>query len=339
MYERMTTDQSFLEEGCKLKESQTQPNELTPPIKQFSSEDASNNYNTELCDPFLSSSLNLQRQATLLIEDDLPPQPPPPPQQQQQQHEAVSDRPKPPRKMTLSSRRPSLKISIPSENYHYLEAKIPPPPVLPLFAQPATTLSSSQSFTVDERASSLFSPSTRMVRSQSLLVPISSSARYVPDMSSHGAHPVLILPYLYLGNDEHASNAMVLRRLNIMYVVNCAVECENHFEHHGDMAITYHNLRLEHDSDHIQELFAALFTLIDRAREAKRAVLVHCLFGQSRSAAVMVAYLMGSMRWTFVKAYHLVKTACPYVNLHPTLHMQLLEFEKHLFVHKPDGSN
>lgn len=155
----------------------------------------------------------------------------------------------------------------------------------------------------------------------------------VPDRctpSNHGMYPALILPYLYLGNDEHASNVHVLRHLAIAYIVNCAIECDNHFEHVPSMPLIYHNVRLKHDSENIQEFFESTFEFIDRAMDEKRAVLIHCFFGQSRSAVIVMAYLMKKLRLSFHKAYELVRMACPCINPHHILLFQLSEFERRL---------
>jgi protein-tyrosine phosphatase len=148
--------------------------------------------------------------------------------------------------------------------------------------------------------------------------------------SGHGAYPALILPYLYLGNDEHASNVQVLKHLAITYIVNCAVECDNHFEHVADVSLVYLNVRLKHDSENIQEFFESIFEFVDKARDEKRAVLIHCFFGQSRSAVIVVAYLMKKLRLDFHRAYELVRMACPCINPHHILLFQLSEFEKSL---------
>jgi hypothetical protein len=40
--------------------------------------------------------------------------------------------------------------------------------------------------------------------------------------TAHGARPIAILPWLYIGNKEHAKNAALLRQLGVKHVVNCS---------------------------------------------------------------------------------------------------------------------
>ncbi|TMW60982.1 hypothetical protein Poli38472_014845 [Pythium oligandrum] len=51
--------------------------------------------------------------------------------------------------------------------------------------------------------------------------------------------------------------------------------------------------------------------------DGKSAVLVHCVYGQSRSAAVCVAYLMACKQMSMLEAYNAVQQArpCIYINL------------------------
>ncbi|TMW58742.1 hypothetical protein Poli38472_010301 [Pythium oligandrum] len=61
--------------------------------------------------------------------------------------------------------------------------------------------------------------------------------------------------------------------------------------------------------------------------DGKSAVLVHCVYGQSRSAAVCVAYLMACKQMSMLEAYNAVQQArpCIYINLGFLSQLQLFE--------------
>lgn len=52
--------------------------------------------------------------------------------------------------------------------------------------------------------------------------------------------------------------------------------------------------------------------LIDKAKESDRPVLVHCMRGRSRSATIVIGYLMTRNKWTLKEAYTHVKV-CSFI--------------------------
>ncbi|KAL3669013.1 hypothetical protein V7S43_006299 [Phytophthora oleae] len=57
-------------------------------------------------------------------------------------------------------------------------------------------------------------------------------------------------------------------------------------------------------------------------------VLVHCVYGQSRSAAICVAYLMATQGKTLLEAYDVVQKARPCISINPGFLRQLELFER-----------
>ncbi len=55
-------------------------------------------------------------------------------------------------------------------------------------------------------------------------------------------------------------------------------------------------------------------------------VLVHCRMGRSRSAAIVMAYIMRSYHYSFEKALQLVQGARPEVRINPEFIEQLRHF-------------
>ena len=74
---------------------------------------------------------------------------------------------------------------------------------------------------------------------------------------------------------------------------------------------------------------------IDGQRRAGRTVFVHCRNGVSRSAMVVVAYLMARHGWTRDEALEMVRAKRPAVRPNPAFMRRLLEWEKESGLREP----
>jgi len=140
--------------------------------------------------------------------------------------------------------------------------------------------------------------------------------------------PVEIFDFLFVGDQEIASNSAVLERFQLTYILNTAKECPSYF----DGNLKYHYLRLDLLDCATQNLDLTLldqaFRFIDEAREKKAKVLVHCRAGQSRSATIVISYLIRTFRWTLQQAYRFVQDKRPAVSPNLGFMAQLSQFEK-----------
>ncbi|KAI9183422.1 tyrosine/serine/threonine protein phosphatase [Blastocladiella emersonii ATCC 22665] len=86
----------------------------------------------------------------------------------------------------------------------------------------------------------------------------------------------------------------------------------------------YLHLPMSH-APHLADHLPAALNFIETHLAAGRTVLVHCMCGVSRSAAVVLAYLMWKVRWGFRTAYEHVRTRRA---ISPNMHLvcQLVEF-------------
>ena len=139
------------------------------------------------------------------------------------------------------------------------------------------------------------------------------------------SHPSRILPWLYLGSYKHASDKNDLKRLNINYVLNCAVECVSHY----GQEIKYKHLKL--NDFPMFNILSHLDTAVDFIQEAKDNggnILVHCQMGISRSTSCVMAYLINKMNYNTLEAFNFIrkkrKIVCPNYGFFE----QLLIYEK-----------
>ncbi|RUS32771.1 hypothetical protein BC938DRAFT_474339 [Jimgerdemannia flammicorona] len=92
--------------------------------------------------------------------------------------------------------------------------------------------------------------------------------------------------------------------------------------------IHYKKLPWTHNQENLMTDFARAFAFIDEARDAGRSVLVHCQCGVSRSASLVIAYVMRARRMTLDQAYAFVKERSPWISPNMGLVYQLKDFEK-----------
>eukprot|EP01012_Entosiphon_sulcatum_P037779 TRINITY_DN4866_c0_g2_i1.p1 TRINITY_DN4866_c0_g2~~TRINITY_DN4866_c0_g2_i1.p1 ORF type:complete len:214 (-),score=34.63 TRINITY_DN4866_c0_g2_i1:255-896(-) len=123
-----------------------------------------------------------------------------------------------------------------------------------------------------------------------------------------------IIPnFLYLGNAWDATNFDLLQKKGIAYIVNTARECDSpDAAQHG---IKYLKFDLDDHSDApISRCFQDAFRFIDEAQREKKGVLVHCHRGISRSATIVIAYLMARNCMSFEESFEFVKRKRDIIN-------------------------
>jgi len=137
-----------------------------------------------------------------------------------------------------------------------------------------------------------------------------------------------VTDYLYLSGVNISEDLEILRKFQIRYIINAAVELPNTFEHTG--LFVYKRLELhDHPSQHISvvDVFESAFKFIDEARRQNLRTLVHCRGGRSRSATIVIAYLMKTNNWTLQQAYEHVQSRHPKLSPNLGFMGQLINFE------------
>ncbi|CAA7401634.1 unnamed protein product [Spirodela intermedia] len=145
-----------------------------------------------------------------------------------------------------------------------------------------------------------------------------------------------ITDYIYLGGDAAARDRNLLRRHGITHVLNCAgFSCRERFT--GDFHYKTLWLRDQPGED-ISSLLYDVFDFIEEARAAFRGrgrTLVHCSRGTSRSAALVVAYLMWRLALSFDDALNLVRASRVEADPNPGFAAQLLQRQRLLLASPP----
>ncbi|CAM9678295.1 unnamed protein product [Lampetra fluviatilis] len=148
-----------------------------------------------------------------------------------------------------------------------------------------------------------------------------------PDIENADISP--ILPFLFLGNEQDAQDLSKLQRLGIGLVLNVTAHLPlYHYERGG-----LHYKRLpanDSNKQNLRQYFEEAFEFIEDAHRRGQGLLVHCQAGVSRSATIVIAYLMKHTRMTMTDAYKFVKGKRPIISPNLNFMGQLLEFEEDL---------
>ena len=140
-----------------------------------------------------------------------------------------------------------------------------------------------------------------------------------------------ITPWLYLGSHRDALDSSMLASHGIDCVLNTAKECDTEWADSssscGDSSgsetpegwrrhpITYLKLHwTDHADESISQEFPAAFKFIEAARQQGRKVLVHCRRGISRSATLVIAYLMQYVSYGLDDAFSHVRSKRAIIN-------------------------
>jgi len=123
------------------------------------------------------------------------------------------------------------------------------------------------------------------------------------DLGSASTDVAEVVPGLFIGGTTAARHLPD----GVRSVVNAT---EHEPCHHADDDVRYLRLHIE-DTENaaISEHFAESNAFIANGLEAGESVLVHCIAGISRSAALIIAYLVGKRGHTLAEALELTRTA------------------------------
>lgn len=149
------------------------------------------------------------------------------------------------------------------------------------------------------------------------LSPIPRGERWLED-GFEGHFPSRILPFLYLGNLSHANNVGMLRALGITAVVSMGESAKAALTGRG-LALLDVRAMADDGLDPISAHLPAAMEFIDRHRRAGGKVLVHCRVGVSRSATVVIGYVMLHCGIDLAAAYLLVRSRRLNILIQPNL--------------------
>jgi protein-tyrosine phosphatase len=136
----------------------------------------------------------------------------------------------------------------------------------------------------------------------------------------------IIAGFLWLSDATSAIEPATQQRLGITHVVNATNRCvPNRFQNEG---VSYHNADLNDDENNaIAPYFEPMYQFVSKAQEDGGHVLVHCICGISRSATLVIAYVMKNKGVTLREAFEQVKGLRPIAAPNPRFAKELMALE------------
>jgi atypical dual specificity phosphatase len=135
---------------------------------------------------------------------------------------------------------------------------------------------------------------------------------------------------LYIGDYFASLNYAVLVDNNITHILVCGEELSCRYP----QEFAYKHLKIKDDSGtSISEYFDEVFIFISRGRKLG-GVLVHCAESKSRSASMVLSYLMKSRQIRYKKAFKMLKKIHPLAQPNNGFIRQLIEYERKILVNQ-----
>tara|TARA_B100001093_G_scaffold106204_1_gene98526 strand:- start:79 stop:678 length:600 start_codon:yes stop_codon:yes gene_type:complete len=137
----------------------------------------------------------------------------------------------------------------------------------------------------------------------------------------------LIINQLYLGNSCNARNYYELEHNKVGLIINISPCISNYFENEFE----YYNVKVEdiYGADilcHLDSTVTKMHDFIEN--NPQKSVFVHCFMGSSRSATIIIAYLMKYHGYNLRDGLNFVKEKREVVNLNKDFFNQLSDFAK-----------
>ena len=133
-----------------------------------------------------------------------------------------------------------------------------------------------------------------------------------------------IIDNIYLGGILAAENEHYLDQYNIGFVVNCAEEIHIKYKKRQVYALNLEDT----ETQKIFPIFELAYRIIKKFRN--RNILVHCAAGMSRSASLVIFYLMKEKGWNYDQCFKYVKERRSVISPNDGFEKQLRDYyEKH----------
>ena len=119
-----------------------------------------------------------------------------------------------------------------------------------------------------------------------------------------------IIDNIYLGDSEAAADEEYLKQYNIKAVVNCAEDITSEYED-----LKFLELKLyDTPEQEIIPKFEVAYKFIKRHSKNYDNILIHCAAGVSRSASLVVFYLMKEKHWDYDTCFWYIVAIRPVIS-------------------------
>lgn len=122
-----------------------------------------------------------------------------------------------------------------------------------------------------------------------------------------------IIDNLYLGSAFNAADYNWLKANDIEIIVNATPSISNYYPNE----IEYHNYKIKDLNDaNLGPFYQKFYQLVEK--NPNRKILVHCFAGKSRSASLILFYIMKKYQYNMDQALEIIKKYRPCINVNCT---------------------
>ena len=126
-----------------------------------------------------------------------------------------------------------------------------------------------------------------------------------------------VIPNLFLGSSYNAYNKHELENKKINVILNISNEIDNFYE--TDNSLTYYKYSIrDNNHDDISNILNETYNVIEHHLSIGDKILIHCYMGSSRSASVVINYIIHKYKVSYEQSLNIVKNKRPVINLTET---------------------
>jgi len=181
------------------------------------------------------------------------------------------------------------------------------------------TFSSEFYITVEPGNSPLRTPSLIPTTARTMWISSPSYSSYVPTPMTK------VLPHLYLGSYDNATNEQELFEKNITHILSL-IGPRNTLEikHYKKVPMN------DYGRTDLKEVLEKVTNFVEEGQQDGHNLLIHCQSGQNRSATVVIALQMIYQKKTLYEAHKELKRIRPIVHINVEYAKQLIALEKEI---------
>ncbi len=116
--------------------------------------------------------------------------------------------------------------------------------------------------------------------------------KYSSIIKAYFSSPTHVIDNIFLGSTHNAANRDTLKKYNIKYIFNITKEFRNYYDDTNEF-IYMKCCVCDDNNDNISRYFKDVYEkIIECKKNNDGNILVHCMFGRSRSASIILYYLI-----------------------------------------------
>jgi len=165
----------------------------------------------------------------------------------------------------------------------------------------------------------MYTPSGFMSTANTLWISTPSYSSYVPTPMTK------VLPHLYLGSYDNATNELELFRKNITHILSLIGSRNTvEIEHYKQVPMN------DYGRTDLKEVLEKVTKFVKEGQQDGHNLLIHCQSGQNRSASVVIALQIINQKKTLYEAHKELKRIRPIVQINVEYAKQLIALEKEI---------